>query len=74
MVIKIIRSYWNNSQLPKGSIDLIESIEDVEKYKTTKKNIAYVTQTTLSVDDTKDIISKLRIKFPEIKEPKKEDI
>ena len=61
-------------QLPNGSIDLIESIEDVEKYKTTKKNIAYVTQTTLSVDDTKDIIDKLKIKFPEIKEPKKEDI
>ena len=61
-------------QLPNGSIDLIESIEDVEKYKTAKKNIAYVTQTTLSVDDTKDIIDKLRIKFPEIKEPKKEDI
>ena len=61
-------------QLPDGSIDLIESIEDVEKYKTTKKNIAYVTQTTLSVDDTKDIINKLKTKFPEIKEPKKEDI
>ena len=61
-------------QLPNGSIDLIESIEDVEKYNTAKKNIAYVTQTTLSVDDTKDIIDKLRIKFPEIKEPKKEDI
>ncbi len=61
-------------QLPEGSIDLIESIEDVEKYMNTKKNIAYVTQTTLSVDDTKEIIEKLRIKFPEIKEPKKEDI
>jgi len=61
-------------QLPKGSIDLIESIEDVKKYNNTKKNIAYVTQTTLSVDDTKDIINKLKIKFPEIKEPKKEDI
>ena len=61
-------------QLPNGSIDLIESIEDVEKYNTAKTNIAYVTQTTLSVDDTKDIIDKLRIKFPEIKEPKKEDI
>ena len=61
-------------QLPNGSIDLIESIEDVENYKSAKKNIAYVTQTTLSVDDTKDIIEKLRLKFPEIKEPKKEDI
>ncbi len=61
-------------QLPKGSIDLIESIEDVKNYKNTKKNIAYVTQTTLSVDDTKEIIEKLRTKFPKIKEPKKEDI
>ncbi len=61
-------------QLPKGSIDLIESIEDVEKYNNTKKNIAYVTQTTLSVDDTKEIINKLKIKFPKIKEPRKEDI
>ena len=61
-------------QLPKGSIDLIESIEDVDKYSNTKKNIAYVTQTTLSVDDTRDIINKLKNKFPEIKEPKKEDI
>ncbi|MDA9717223.1 4-hydroxy-3-methylbut-2-enyl diphosphate reductase [Candidatus Pelagibacter sp.] len=61
-------------QLPKGSIDLIESIEDVKNYNNTKKNLAYVTQTTLSVDDTKEIIEKLRIKFPEIKEPKKEDI
>ena len=61
-------------QLPKGSIDLIESIEDVEKYENPKQNIAYVTQTTLSVDDTKDIINKLKIKFPKIKEPKKEDI
>ena len=46
-------------QLPKGSIDLIESIEDVENYENPKLNIAYVTQTTLSVDDTKDIINKL---------------
>jgi len=61
-------------QLPKGSIDLIESIKDVENYENPKLNIAYVTQTTLSVDDTKDIVNKLKIKFPKIKEPKKEDI
>ena len=61
-------------QLPKGAIDLVESIEDVEKYNNQKKNIAYVTQTTLSVDDTKEIINKLKNKFPEIKEPRKEDI
>ena len=61
-------------QLPIGSIDLIESIDDVEKYKNSNKDIAYVTQTTLSVDDTKDIIDKLKNKFPDIKEPKKDDI
>ena len=38
------------------------------------KELAYVTQTTLSVDDTKDIIAELKRKFPEIKEPKKDDI
>ena len=61
-------------QLPKGAIDLVESIEDVEKYNNQKKNIAYVTQTTLSVDDTKEIINILKERFPNIKEPMKEDI
>ena len=62
-------------QIPKDGISLIESIKDVEKYKNKdRKNLAFVTQTTLSVDDTKEIISALKKKFPEIKEPKKEDI
>ena len=62
-------------QIPKDGISLIENIEDVEKYKNKdRKNLAFVTQTTLSVDDTKEIISALKKKFPEIKEPKKEDI
>lgn len=61
-------------QLPKGSIDLIESVEDVKNYNNTENDLAYVTQTTLSVDDTKDIIEKLKVKFPKIKDPKKEDI
>ena len=61
-------------QLPKGSIELIESVEDVEKYNSPKKNIAYVTQTTLSVDDTIEIIEALKEKFPDIKAPIKEDI
>jgi len=62
-------------QLPNESIDLIESVEDAEKY--SKKNgskLAYITQTTLSVDDTREIINVLKRKFPEINEPKKEDI
>ena len=61
-------------QLPKGSIDLIESIDDIKKYENDKNNLAYVTQTTLSVDDTRDIIKSLKEKFPNIREPQKEDI
>ena len=62
-------------QLPKGSIDLIQNEKDVKNYKLVSgKKIAYVTQTTLSVDDTKNIIESLKKKYPEIKEPFKEDI
>ena len=62
-------------QIPKGGIDLIESVEDVNQYENkNNKDLAFVTQTTLSVDDTKEIIDKLKKKFPNIKEPKKEDI
>ena len=61
-------------QLPKGSIDLIQNEDDAKKYINKNKKISYVTQTTLSVDDTKDIIRILKDKFPEIKEPAKEDI
>ena len=62
-------------QLPDGTIDLIQDEHDVENYELNQnKKIAYVTQTTLSVDDTKSIINALKNKFPEIKEPFKEDI
>ena len=62
-------------QLPNGSIDLIQDENDVESYELDKnKKIAYVTQTTLSVDDTKNIIIALKKKFPQIKAPFKEDI
>ena len=62
-------------QIPNGSIDLIENIEDVNKFEIKENGkLAYVTQTTLSVDDTKDIINALKEKFSNIKEPKKEDI
>ena len=62
-------------QIPKGGIDLVESVEDVKKYENKdSKKLAFVTQTTLSVDDTKEIIDKLKKKFPNIQEPKKEDI
>ena len=61
-------------QLPESEIDLIETAEDVENYKDQNKNLAFVTQTTLSIDDTKNIISSLKKRFPNIKEPAKEDI
>jgi len=61
-------------QLPESEIDLIETAEDVENYKDQNKNLAFVTQTTLSVDDTKNIIASLKKRFPNIKEPAKEDI
>ena len=62
-------------QLPNGSIDLIQNEEEAKKYKTKNHDkISYVTQTTLSVDDTKEIINILKERFPNIKEPMKEDI
>ena len=63
-------------QLPKGSIKLIETVKHAKNLNINeiKKPVAYVTQTTLSVDDTKDIIEVIKGKFPEIKSPTKEDI
>jgi len=63
-------------QLPEGSIKLIETTKHAQNLdiKELKQPVAYVTQTTLSVDDTKDIIEILKSKFPNIKSPIKEDI
>jgi len=62
-------------QLSHGSIDLIQNEEEAKNYKAKEdKKIAFVTQTTLSVDDTKEIIKILKKKFPKIREPFKEDI
>ncbi len=62
-------------QLSNGAIDLIETREDAKNYinKKTRK-LSYITQTTLSVDDAIEIIQILKNKFPDIKEPKKDDI
>lgn len=58
-----------------GGMYLVETIEDVATLKVRNpKQLAYVTQTTLSVDDTLGIISALKSKFPDIIEPKKGDI
>ena len=62
-------------QLPAGSIDLIQNEDEAKNYKLKeKKKIAFVTQTTLSIDDTKNIIKILKQRFPDIREPLKEDI
>jgi 4-hydroxy-3-methylbut-2-enyl diphosphate reductase len=62
-------------QLSNGAIDLIETREDAKNYINKKKEkLSYITQTTLSVDDANEIIQILKNKFPDIKEPKKDDI
>jgi 4-hydroxy-3-methylbut-2-enyl diphosphate reductase len=62
-------------QLPDGSIDLIQNENEALLYENKiNKKIAYVTQTTLSVDDTKDIIKILKDRFKDIHETPKEDI
>ena len=57
-----------------GKIHLVENKKDVEKINITNPNLAYVTQTTLSIDDTKKIIEVLIKKYPKIKGPAKDDI
>ena len=63
-------------QLPKGSVYLIETINDATSYNnlSNKEKLAYVTQTTLSIDDTVEIIKILKDRFPNIQSPKKDDI
>ena len=57
-----------------GKIYLVESKADVESLEIKNKKISYVTQTTLSVDDTQDIVDALKEKYPHIEGPKKSDI
>ena len=60
---------------PRASIHLIETLKDIDQLNINKdEKISYVSQTTLSVDDTKQIIDYLKIKFPHIKGPKGSDI
>ena len=59
----------------KSKIFLVESIDDVKKLSLKRdEKIAYVTQTTLSVDDTKDIVDEIKKSFDNVIEPKKNDI
>ena len=63
---------YNN---PKGGIYLVESVDDVAKLEVKDPmQLHYMSQTTLSVDDTADVIDALREKFPEVQGPRKDDI
>ncbi|WP_299680087.1 4-hydroxy-3-methylbut-2-enyl diphosphate reductase [uncultured Roseobacter sp.] len=62
-------------QLPEGEVLLVETVEDVATVSVRDpERLAYVTQTTLSVDDTADIVAALQARFPAIVGPHKEDI
>ena len=62
-------------QLPEGGVLLVENTEDVENLIVRNPNkLAYVTQTTLSIDDTAEVVEALKVRFPAIIGPHKEDI
>lgn len=62
-------------QVPDGDMTLVETVEDVENLSVKDEDaLAYLTQTTLSVDDTAEIIAALQTRFPNIVGPKAEDI
>jgi 4-hydroxy-3-methylbut-2-enyl diphosphate reductase len=62
-------------QLPDGAILLVETLEDVQRLpEFGSEALAFVTQTTLSVDDTREIVEALKARYPEIVGPHKEDI
>lgn len=62
-------------QLPEGAVTLVETVEDIARLQPADPdNLAFVTQTTLSVDDTQDMVDALKGRFPTIVGPHKEDI
>ena len=62
-------------QLPEGAVTLVSTIEDVERLSFPEdRELAYVTQTTLSVDDTRDVVAALKRRFPRIQAPQLDDI
>lgn len=62
-------------QLPEGAVRLVEDVDDVSRLDIAPgTSLAFVTQTTLSVDDTQAVVAALKARFPEIAAPHKEDI
>ncbi|MBF9195516.1 4-hydroxy-3-methylbut-2-enyl diphosphate reductase [Microvirga terrestris] len=62
-------------QLPEGAVTLVETVDDIARLQPADpSNLAFVTQTTLSVDDTQDMVDALKGRFPTIVGPHKEDI
>jgi 4-hydroxy-3-methylbut-2-en-1-yl diphosphate reductase len=62
-------------QVPAGSMTLVETVEDAEVVEVpTASNLAFLTQTTLSVDDTAAVVGALKARFPKIRVPRSEDI
>lgn len=61
-------------QVPAGSISLVETVQDAETVEVSVDNLAFLTQTTLSVDDTAAIVEALKRRFPTIRAPRSEDI
>ena len=61
-------------QVPAGSMTLVETVEDAESVEVPPSNLAFLTQTTLSVDDTAAVVGALKARFPEIRSPRSEDI
>ena len=62
-------------QLPDGAVELVQTVQEARRVEPpAERELAYVTQTTLSVDDTAEIIDALRARFPGLHEPRREDI
>lgn len=62
-------------QLPPGAVVLVQNLDDIDRLPFERGDqLAFITQTTLSVDDTAEIVAKLRRRYPEIVGPRKEDI
>ena len=62
-------------QLPEGAVSLVDTVEDAERYAPPDpNNLGYVTQTTLSVDDTEGVIAKLKERFPNLQDPAADSI